>query len=217
MRILVADDHETLRRGLRTLLEQHDGWQVWEASNGRDAVELAKEVLPRVVVLDISMPQMNGFEAIHHIKRQVPNCEVLVFTIHDAEDYVIDALRAGALGYLPKSDAALHITAAVEALSESKPYFSASVSKFLLDIYTARARADAEFGKMVPSLSQFSTREREVIQLVAEGRSNRTISALLGISLKTVDTHRSAAMRKAGTRSVADLVRFAVRMNVIEP
>jgi DNA-binding NarL/FixJ family response regulator len=217
MRILVVDDHETIRRGLRILLEQHDGWEVWEACNGRKAVELAKKLLPRVVVLDLSMPEMkNGFEAIHHIKRDVPNCEVLVFTIHEAEDYIIDALRAGALGYLLKSDAAMHITVAVEALSASRPYFTSSVSKLMLDIYTARARAGAS-GEMAPSLDQFSIREREVMQLLAEGRSNKATAALLGISHNTVEKHRLAIMKKAGARSVAELIRFAVRKNVIQP
>jgi DNA-binding NarL/FixJ family response regulator len=168
-----------------------------------------------VVVLDLVMPVMNGFEAIHHIKRDVPNCEVLVFTIHEAEDYIIDALRAGALGYLLKSDAAMHITVAVEALSASRPYFTSSVSKLMLDIYTARARAGAS-GEMVPSLDQFSIREREVMQLLAEGRSNKATAALLGISHNTVGKHRSAIMRKAGARSVVELIRFAVRKNVIQ-
>jgi DNA-binding NarL/FixJ family response regulator len=216
MRILIADDHETLRRGLRALLEQHDGWEVWEASNGREAIERAKKLLPRVVVIDLSMPQMNGFEAIHQIKTEVPNCDVLVFTVHEAEDYVIDALRAGALGYLLKSDAAMHITAAVEALSESRPYFTWSVSKLMLDIYTARARAGAS-GEIVPSLDQFSIREREIIQLLAEGRGNKAIAAVLGISAKTVEKHRSAIMSKAGARSLPELVRIAVRKNVIQP
>jgi DNA-binding NarL/FixJ family response regulator len=211
VRILIADDHEMIRRGLRSLLEQHQGWEVYEASNGREAVERAKKLLPRVVVLDLSMPEMNGFEAIHHIKAEVPNCEVLVFTVHEAEDYVIDALRAGALGYLLKSDAALHVTAAVEALSESKPYFTWSVAKTMLDIYTAQARAKKS------SLDLFSIREREVIQLLAEGRSNKAVSQILGISVKTVETHRSAVMRKLGAKSIPELIRFAVRKKVIEP
>jgi DNA-binding NarL/FixJ family response regulator len=211
VRILIADDHEMIRRGLRSLLEQHQGWEVYEASNGREAVERAKKLLPRVVVLDLSMPEMNGFEAIHHIKAEVPNCEVLVFTVHEAEDYVIDALRAGALGYLLKSDAALHITAAVEALAESKPYFKRSVAKTMLDIYTAQARAKKS------SLELLSIREREVIQLLAEGRSNKAVAQILGISVKTVEKHRSAVMRKLGAKSVPELIRFAVRKNMIEP
>jgi DNA-binding NarL/FixJ family response regulator len=185
--------------------------EVYEASNGREAIERAKKLLPRVVVLDLSMPEMNGFEAIHHIKGEVPNCEVLVFTIHEAEDYVIDALRAGALGYLLKSDAALHITAAVEALAESKPYFKRSVAKTMLDIYTAQARAKKS------SLELLSIREREVIQLLAEGRSNKAVAQILGISVKTVEKHRSAVMRKLGAKSVPELIRFAVRKNMIEP
>jgi DNA-binding NarL/FixJ family response regulator len=212
MRILLADDHETVRRGLRTLLEQHAGWEIWEASNGREAIELAKDLLPRVVVLDLSMPQMNGFEAIHRIKQEVPNCEVLVFTIHDVEDYVINALRAGALGYLLKSDVAINITAAIEALSEHKPYFTWSVSKNMLETYVARAQTEA-----ARLLDHLSVREREVVQLVAEGRSNNAVSQILGISRKTVEKHRAAIMKKLGAQSVVDLVRIAVRHKVVEP
>jgi DNA-binding NarL/FixJ family response regulator len=219
VRILIADDHDTLRRGLRDLLAQHEGWEVCaEASNGREAVELTRKLLPRVVVLDLAMPQMNGFEAIPQIKGAVPNCEVLVFTVHDTEEYVLSALRAGALGYLLKADAAMHITAAVEALCEHKPYFTSSVSKAMLDVYVARARAVADAVPWgAPSLNLLGIREREVIQLLAEGRGNKSASALLGISLKTVEKHRAAMMKKLGARSVAELVRFAVRQRVIEP
>jgi DNA-binding NarL/FixJ family response regulator len=219
VRILIADDHEVTRRGLRTLLEQHQGWEICgEASNGREAIELARKQVPRVVVLDLTMPDMNGFEATRRIKLEVPNCEVLVFTLHDAEDYVLEALRAGALGYLLKSDAALHIIAAVEALSEHKPYFTSSVSKAMLDTYVARICVEKlALGKMAPSVDHLTNREREVLQLLAEGHSNNAVSELLGISRKTVEKHRAAIMKRLGAESVAELVRFAVRHKVIEP
>jgi DNA-binding NarL/FixJ family response regulator len=213
VRILIADDHGVLRHGLRELLEQHEGWEVCaEASNGRQAVELAKKLLPRVVVVDLVMPEMNGFEAIYHIKREVPNCEVLAFTMHETEDYVIDALSAGALGYLLKSDAARHITAAVEALSEHRPYFTWSVSKTMLDTYETAAANEGE-----PSLDLLSIREREVIQLLAKGRTSRAISPILGISLRTVERHRAAIMKKLRAKTVGELVRLAVRQKLIAP
>jgi DNA-binding NarL/FixJ family response regulator len=215
LRILIADDHEITRRGLRDLLERHEGWKVCgEASNGRQAVHLARKLSPEVVIVDLVMPVMNGFEAIPLIKNAVPYSEVLVFTMHEAEVYVLEALRAGALGYLLKSDAAMHITAAVEALSEHKPYFTWGVSKTMLDVYVARAQASP---KAVPSLDVLSLRERQVVQLVAEGRSNIAVSAVLGINPKTTRRHRGAIMKKLGAKSVAELVRFAVRQKVIEP
>jgi DNA-binding NarL/FixJ family response regulator len=212
MRILIADDHEIIRRGLRTLLQQHEGWEVWEASNGRQAVALARKLAPHVVVLDLVMPEMNGFEVTRQIKREAPKGEILVFTAHETEDYVADALRAGAIGYLLKSDATLHITAAVEALSEHKPYFTWSVSKNMLEVYVARAQAGAS-----RSLDHLSLREREVVQLLAEGRSNIAASEILGVSVKTVEKHRSAAMRKLGAQSVVELIRIAVQHKVVEP
>ncbi len=213
VRILIADDHGVLRHGLRELLEQHEGWEVCaEASNGREAVEFAKKLLPRVVVVDLAMPEMNGFEAIYHIKREVPNCEVLAFTMHATEDHVIHALSSGALGYLLKSDAARHITAAVEALSEHKPYFTGSVSKTMLDICEGAA---AEKGE--PSLDLLSIREREVIRLLAEGRTSKAMSQVLGISFKTVEKQRAAIMKKLRAKTIGELVRFAVRLKVIEP
>jgi DNA-binding NarL/FixJ family response regulator len=213
-RILIADDHEMIRRGLRELLEQHEGWEICaEASNGRQALELARKLLPRVVVLDLMMPWMNGFEVIRQIKKEVPYSGILVFTMHDTEDFVLGALGAGALGYLVKSDAALHIIAAIEAVCEHKPYFTWSVSTAMLDVYVGEARANAE---TVPTLDILSLREREIVQLIAEGRSNAGVSALLGISTKTAEKHRAAIMRKLRADSIAEVVRFAVRQRVIE-
>ncbi len=214
LRILIADDHEVIRRGLRDLLEKHVGWQICaEASNGREAVERAMSLPPHVVVLDLAMPEMNGFEATRQIKKALPNTEVLAFSMHEAEDIVRDVLAAGALGYLLKSDAAMHITAAVEALSEHKPYFTATVSKAMLDTYIERYRAN----ETISPASRLTAREREVVQLLAEGRSNKSVSARLGISIKTAETHRAVAMKKLGIKSVAELVRVAIRNRIIEP
>ena len=212
-RILIADDHEMIRRGLRELLEQREGWEVCaEASNGRKAVELAGKLRPQVVVLDLAMPVMNGFEATRRIKEALPNTEVLILSMHEVEDFVQEALEAGALGYLLKSDAGRHIAAAVEALCEHNPYFTGIVQRTMLNTYLAQASAETE-----PSLDQCSTREREVIQLLAEGRTSKGVSMLLDISAKTAETHRATIFKKLGVHSVAELVRFAVRNRVIDP
>jgi DNA-binding NarL/FixJ family response regulator len=215
VRILIADDHEMIRHGLRDLLERHPDWEVCaEASGGRQAVELAIKLRPQVVILDLSMPEMNGLEATRQIKKTLPNTEVLIFTMHEDEDFVRDVLSAGALGYLLKSDAALNITAAVEALCQHKPYFTGKVARTMLEVYLQRQRENAE---MARSPDQLTMREREIVQLLAEGRSNKSISALLGVSPKTVETHRTHIIEKLHFSSFADLVRYAVRNRLIQP
>jgi DNA-binding NarL/FixJ family response regulator len=216
IRILIADDHEMMRRGLRNVLEQHEGWEVvGEASNGRQAVDLARKTVPNVVVLDLSMPEMNGLEATRAIKKLLPQAEILVFTVHETEGLMRDVLSSGARGYLLKADASRHIIAAVEALAEHKPYFTWKVSKTMLDTYLMHGQSQQDGG--APAFNQLTAREREVIQLLAEGRSNKAVSALLGISVKTVETHRAAIMKKLGISSIAELVRYAIRNRVIEP
>jgi DNA-binding NarL/FixJ family response regulator len=213
VRILIADDHEIMRQGLRDLLEKHEGWEVCaEASNGRQAVELAIKLRPLVVILDISMPEMNGLEATRQIKKALPDTEVLIFSMHENEDFVQDVLNAGALGYLLKSDAALNVTAAIEALCEHEPYFTRKVARTMLDVYLQRKR---ENGELAPR--QLTAREREIVQLLAEGRGNKSVSALLGVSVKTVETHRAAIMKKLGLRSLAEMVRYAIRNRMIQP
>ncbi len=215
IRILIADDHEMMRRGLRNILEQHQGWEiVGEASNGRQAVELAQKTVPNVIVLDLSMPEMNGLEATRAIKKLFPQAEILVFTVHETEGLMRDVLSAGARGYLLKADASRHIIAAVEALAEHKPYFTWKVSKTMLDAYLTHGQHQQDGA---PAFNHLTAREREVIQLLAEGRSNKAVSALLGISVKTVETHRAAIMKKLGISSIAELVRYAIRNRVIEP
>jgi DNA-binding NarL/FixJ family response regulator len=210
VRILIADDHEMLRRGLRQTLEQHPNWEVCgEASNGRQAVEIAEKTLPNV---DLSMPEMNGLEATRAIKKVSPNSEVLILTVHETDSLIREVLGAGARGYLLKTDPARQIVAAIEALSEHKPYFTWNVSKTMLDSYLARDGGTDR----PPILSHLTSRERQVLQLLAEGRSNRAVSVLLGISVKTVETHRAAIMKKLGIGSIAELVRYAVRNSVIQ-
>lgn len=203
-----------IRQGLRQLLEAHPDWQVCaEATTGRQAVEQALKLRPQVVVLDLAMPELNGLEATRQIKKALPNTEVLIFTVHETEELTRDVLSAGARAYLLKSDASRQIVAAVEALAEHKPYFTWKVSKTMLDAYLKQGQASSE---KTPGFNQLTAREREIVQLLAEGRSNKAVSALLGISVKTVETHRAAVMKKLGINSIAELVRYAIRNSVIE-
>jgi DNA-binding NarL/FixJ family response regulator len=214
LRILVADDHDIVRRGLKELLEEHNGWTVCaEAANGREATELALEHRPHVAVLDLTMPELNGLEATRRIRQACPETQVLIFTMHESEELVRNVLAAGARGYLLKSDAARQLVPAVEALAQRKPFFAGRVSEVLLEGFL-----DAERQKIVPpATDRLTSREREIVQLLAEGNSNKDIARALDLSVKTVETHRAAIMRKLELRSLADLVRFAIRSNIIPP
>jgi DNA-binding NarL/FixJ family response regulator len=213
IRILLADDHDVVRRGLRGLLEAQPGWQVCgEARTGREAVALAERLRPDVAVLDLSMPDLNGLEATRRIRKDRPETEVLVFTMHQTEQLMREALLAGARGYLLKSDAAERLVAAVSTLAGHRPYFSSQVSEVLLDAFV---RNTVTAGEGVGDT--LTAREREIVQLLAEGRGNKEVADELAISVKTVETHRAAIMRKLGIGSLADLVRYAIRNQLIEP
>jgi DNA-binding NarL/FixJ family response regulator len=214
VRILLADDHEVLRRGVRQIIEEHPGWTVCgEAANGREAVELAVREKPDVAVLDLSMPELNGLEATRQIRKALPQTEILIFTMHENEQLVREVLAAGARGYLLKNDAALHIVAAIDALSKHKPFFTSNVSETLLEGFL-RAGTSAEAAVLGEPMTP---REREIIQLLAEGHSNKDIARSLGISVKTVETHRATIMRKIGGSSVVDIVRYAIRNAIAHP
>ncbi len=214
LRILLADDHDIVRRGLKDLLEQHVGWQVCaEASNGRDAVDLALQHRPHVAVVDLSMPELNGLEATRRIRQNLPETEVLIFTMHESEELIREVLAAGARGYLLKSDAVRQLVPAVESLSQKRLFFAGRVSEVLLDGFL-------KGGQTIPAgpvPERLTSREREIVQLLAEGKSNKQIAHLLDLSVKTVETHRTAAMRKLDLKSLPDLVRYAVRMQIIQP
>ena len=213
LRILLADDHDIVRRGLKDLLEQHVGWQVCaEASNGREAVELALQHRPQVAVIDLSMPELNGLEATRRIRQALPDTEVLIFTMHESEELIREVLGAGARGYLLKSDAVRQLIPAVESLSQKNPYFAGRVSAVVLDGFLKGGQVTLEG----PATERLTSREREVVQLLAEGKSNKQIARLLDLSVKTVETHRAAAMRKLELNSLPDLVRYAVRMQIIQ-
>ena len=211
-RILLADDHDIIRRGVKELLETHDGWQVvGEASTGRQAVELAGKLNPDIAILDLTMPELNGLEATRQIKKTLPKTAVLIFTMHENETLIRDVLTAGALGYVLKSDAARHLTNAVEALIQHKPFFSAKVSEAVLDGYLKAGREES------PVSDPLTPREREIVQLLAEGKSNKEAADSLSISTKTIETHRATIMRKLELKSFAEMVRYAIRNNIIQP
>jgi DNA-binding NarL/FixJ family response regulator len=209
LRILIADDHEVLRKGVRDVIEGHVGWEVCaEAADGQQALEMAIREKPDVAVLDVSLPVMNGIALTRRLKQECPDVKVLLFTMHDDDETVGSGLAAGARGYILKTDSEQHLGAAISALSANRPYFSSLVSELLLDA----AVSDRKRGR----LESFTDRELQVAQLIAEGNSNKQIARLLDISIKTVESHRSAAMRKAGVRTAAEFVRFAIKHNLIQ-
>jgi DNA-binding NarL/FixJ family response regulator len=213
-RILLADDHEVVRRGLRALLELHPGWEVCgEAENGRVAVELVQKLAPDIVVMDIGMKQLNGFEATRQILERTRGIEVLVLSIHDNEQTVREVIGAGARGYVLKSDAGRDLVAAVEALLRREPFFSPSVA---VSVRAAALRVAGPRRSSLRPAGELTRREREVLQLLAEGRANKAVAKVLGISVKTAETHRARIMRKLGMKSVAELVRYAIRNGFIE-
>jgi DNA-binding NarL/FixJ family response regulator len=210
LRILIADDHEIVRRGVRNLLSAHPGWEVCgEAADGREASEIGLREKPDIAILDVSMPGLNGIGVARQLRQALPKLEVLFFTMHDDEETMVAGLGVGARGYLQKSDTDQHLVAAVAALGAHRPYFSAAASELLL--------SGALHDRKRSALESFTGRELEVAQLIAEGNSNKQIARRLGITVKTVETHRGAAMRKAGVRTAAEFVRFAIRRNIITP
>lgn len=213
VRILIADDHELVRRGIAAQISQRPGWEVIaEANNGRDAVELALRHKPDLVVLDLTMPELNGLAAASKITAALPEARILILTVHDSEQLVREVLAAGARGYMLKSDAGRILVAALDALLEGGSFFTPKVGKMVLDGFL-RNPASAE--ELVAGA--LSVREREIVQLLAEGKSNKEVATALGISVKTAETHRSNIMRKAGFGSLAELVRYAIRNRIIEP
>jgi DNA-binding NarL/FixJ family response regulator len=212
LRILVADDHEVARQGIRSLLENHAGWQVCgEARDGREAVDFANQLKPDVLLLDIGMPNLNGLDAARQILATLPEARILILTIHDSEQVVREVLAAGARGFLLKSDAGRDLVAAVEALQNRKTFFTPKVAQMMLDGYLRPHDASDASGQCV-----LTPREREVIQLVAEGKSTKEVATALSLSVKTAETHRTNLMRKLDLHSVADLTLYAVRNGIVQ-
>ncbi len=210
LRILIADDHAVVRAGLRALLESHDGWQVCaEALDGRDAVEKAAKQKPDIAILDIGMPLLNGVEAARQIRKASQDTEILILTMHQSDDLVQQVVEAGARGYILKDEADRVLLAAVGALRQHKSYFSNRVSS------AAEATEADSSDSSKSSRSRLTPREREILQLLAEGKSNKEVANLLGISVNTAEAHRANIMLKLDVRSLAELVVYAIRNKII--
>jgi len=209
LRILIADDHAVVRTGLRTLLDSRVGWQVCaEAIDGRNAVEKAAKYKPDVAVLDIGMPLLNGVEATRRIRKASPHTQVLILTMHESDELVQQVVEAGARGYILKDDADRVLLAAVDAIRQNKPYFSVRTS---LAVDPHNPSADPS----KPHRSRLTPREREILQLLAEGKSNKDVANLLGISVNTAEAHRANIMVKLDLHSLAELVLYAIRNKII--
>lgn len=208
-RILIADDHDMIRRGVRALIETRSDFEVVaEVAGGRAALDEAERTRPDIAILDHSMPDLNGLDLTRALKRALPRIAILIYTMHEREDLMVDVLRAGARGFVLKTDSEQHILAAVDAIALGRTYFSESISESAI----RRSREGALPASSAPSLTR---REREIVQMIAEGRINKEIGRILNISIKTVESHRAAAMHKLELKTTADLVRYAVRNAIV--
>jgi len=213
LRIVIVDDHAVVRRGVRALLESQPGWEVIaEATTGREAVDVARRLQPDIVVMDISLPELNGLEATRQIRKETSRTEVLVLTMHHAEELARNVLQAGARGYVLKSDADDNLIAAIESLRQHKPFLTSAVTEFVLDDFLRHGNTNDE----VATATLLTAREREIVQLLAEGKSNKDAATALGISVKTIEAHRANLMRKLHLRSVSELVRYAIRNRIVQ-
>jgi len=213
LKILIADDHDLVRKGLRMLVEEHPGWSVCaEARSGREAVEQATQTNPDVIVIDVSMPDLNGLEATRLLRKACPRSEVLVITHHDSDEMAAEVLSAGARGYILKSDSDEELVHAVESLGRHRPYFTARVTEMFLANRAMGAADQADSMR-----HRLTVREVEILQLLAEGKTAKEVASALGIATKTSDTHRTNIMRKLNLHSIAELVRYAIRNKIVEP
>ena len=215
VRILIADDHEVVRRGLCTLLQTHEGWEICgEAKDGREAVEKAAQLNPDVVILDVGMPNLNGLAATRQLTQLNPQQKVIVLTITDTDEVVREALDAGARGFVLKSDAARDLVSAVEALQRNRMFFTPRVNDMVLAGFLDKGLSGVN-GE-APKVPKLTPREREVVQLLAEGKSSKEVASVLNLSTKTAETHRSNIMRKLGFHSIRDIVVYAIQNNIIQ-
>jgi DNA-binding NarL/FixJ family response regulator len=209
VRILIADDHEVVRSGLRKLIEAQADWEVVaEASDGNEAISQAVATNPDVAVLDYAMPLINGIEAAHQIRASLPNTEVLIYTVHDDEMLIYDLLRAGARGYVLKSDAGSQVLAAIDSLAHHKPFFTSKVCDTLLDTFLTRSK---------PKAFRLSELQRDVVRLIAKGHTNKQIAELLNTPLRGVELERAQIMRKLEVSSTSGIVLYALETGLIEP
>ncbi|MGH9439045.1 MAG: response regulator [Terriglobia bacterium] len=210
-RVLAADDHEAVRRGIQEVIKTEPSFEMCgEAADGREAVEKTRRLKPDIVVMDVNMPGLNGLEATRQITKEVPGTEVLILTVYDSEQLIEELLRSGASGYLLKSDAADDLLMAIRSLVQQRPYFTSKVARVVLRGYlNAAAGADESRCPLTP-------RERQIVQLLAEGKSSKEVAAIQGIAVKTAEAHRSNLMRKLNLHSICDIVHYAVRNQIIE-
>jgi DNA-binding NarL/FixJ family response regulator len=215
LRILVADDHDVVRHGLRSLLESHHEWEVCgEACNGREAVELTSTLQPEIVIADIAMPEMTGLEATREILKQNPKTQVIILTMHESEELLREVLDAGARGYVLKTDKGRELISAIDAVRNHNTFFTSKVAEMVLHGYLETRSTSL---KPVASRTQsLTSREREVLTLVADGKSNKEVAVELKISVKTAEAHRINIMRKLNAHSVVDLVKYAMRNNMLQ-
>jgi len=214
IRVLLADDHVLMRRGIRNLLEADPEIEVIaEAGDGREAAHLTLKLKPDVLIVDLTMPELNGLDAIRQIRKESPQVELLVFSMHDSEDLIREVLCAGARGYVLKSDAALYLVEAVKSLARHRPFLTPRISEAILNALVTSAAGPAEKTSSGP----LSAREREILQLLAENKSNKEIAARLGISVRTVETHRRSVMQKLEASSIVELVHYAIRNGIVQP
>ena len=215
LKILIADDHDIVRTGMKALMEDQPGWQVVaEGGTGRQAVDKARATAPDVCVLDVTMPELNGLEAARQIKKLLPNVEILILTVHESEQIASEVLKVGARGYILKSDAGRELVAAVKSVAAHKNYFTSRIAQMVSDT-TLKEGAQAIEADDIGS--RLTPGDREIVQLLAEGKSNKEAASALNISVKTVETHRTNIMRKLRFHSVGELVRYAVRNNIVAP
>jgi len=214
--ILIADDHELVRKGIRTVLKSRPGWQVVaEASDGREAVKKTQETKPNVAILDISMPELNGLEATRQIAKEAPHTKVLILTVHDADPFIQQILEAGARGYLLKSDASPDLVSAVDAILRNKTFFTPKVGQIVLDGFLNKNPKSADDAAGNNAL-RLTARQRQIVQLLAEGKSSKEVAVALNISVKTAETHRANIMRRLDCHSVTELVHYAIRNGITE-
>lgn len=214
IRILVADDHALIRRGIKTLIGSQAGWQLCgEANTGREAVTKADHLRPDIVILDISMPDLNGVDAAKRIRRVSPETEILMLSVHYSDQLILDILKVGVRGYVVKSDSDRDLVVAVETLANHKPFFTPRATELILRNYNQGDTADMS----EPIPKNLTTREREILQLIAEGKSNKAVANSLCISSKTAETHRANIMRKLKLHTTSELVRYAMRNQIVDP
>jgi len=214
LNILVADDHDIIRRGLKDLLSAKPGWEVCaEAKTGKEAVTLAEQLKPQIVVMDISMPDLNGLEAARRIHKSLPKTGILILTMHFSDQLVREVVEAGARGYILKSDADRDLVTAVDSISRRRTFFTSRASEMLLGDFSFQSPGSEP---RLPTRNRLTAREREIVQLLAEGKSSKEVAVSLGISVKTAETHRANIMRKLEIHSVSELVRYAIKNQIIE-